>query len=50
MYNIGDPLLNVDITDRKLNMLFMRKLTMSTGPFSIAMLNYQWVRYRVYPG
>ena len=37
------PLVNVYITNWKITMLFMGKLTISTGPVSIAMLNYQRV-------
>ena len=37
------PLVNVYKTDGKITMLLMGKLTISTGPFSIAMLVYQRV-------
>jgi hypothetical protein len=37
------PLVNIYITNWKTNMLLMGKSTISTGPFSIAMLNYQRV-------
>ena len=41
------PLVNIQKTMERSTMLLMGKLTISTGPFSIAMLNYQrvWVMY-----
>ena len=43
LYNIIYPLVNVYITNWKITMPFMGKSTISTGPFSIAMLVYQRV-------
>ena len=41
------PLVNSDNELERSTMLLMGKLTISTGPFSIAILNYQRVREKM---